>query len=464
MSKSASQQELDNVQAMRDLSKLPENCRCADCDARDPDWASINLGIFICIKCAGIHRNLGVHHSKVRSIELDTNCWDEEMIAYMKSMGNEKARNMYEKRAPMFWIRPKEFDLNIVRERWIRAKYEKKLFVKNEIIAEEKEGSGGGGDGDGDGAASAAGCNENASAAASSSSAVVAPVLSRGCGGGTGGSIASSGTGLNGDPANYLAPEHALEGWLCKENRNKKWQKRWFLLWGRELHYYKDANDSYEKGRLDVVHCRISIPDSSGAPSSSVAASGSGSAAPNGFRYLFELISTEQDRSYPLAAETEDEMFNWLHAVRRAQLFYTKVAKGEEQMGMVAKQADIKIPFARLPSIMKRGFLSKQGGSWSSWNKRYFVLANDVLYYYKQQPADIDLPEGGICVDSADIQLGEERVKRKYVFTILTPDRSYFIQANNEAEMNEWMAALLSITDESQKRRQVDFSDSRLRS
>jgi len=50
------------------------------CITSDPDWASINLGIFLCIKCAGVHRNLGVHYSKVRSIDLDTTCWDVKQI------------------------------------------------------------------------------------------------------------------------------------------------------------------------------------------------------------------------------------------------------------------------------------------------------------------------------------------------------------------------------------------------
>jgi hypothetical protein len=49
------------------------------------------------------------------------------------------------------------------------------------------------------------------------------------------------------------------------------------------------------------------------------------------------------------------------------------------------------------------------------------------------------------------------------VFTILTPDRTYFIQAANDAEMNEWMTTLRAITDLAQNRRQVDFADSALR-
>ena len=43
-----------------------------------PDWASINLGILVCIECSGIHRSLGVHVSKVRSLTLDK--WEEPTV------------------------------------------------------------------------------------------------------------------------------------------------------------------------------------------------------------------------------------------------------------------------------------------------------------------------------------------------------------------------------------------------
>ncbi|KAL5491236.1 hypothetical protein EMCRGX_G016484 [Ephydatia muelleri] len=57
--------------------EVPGNDKCADCSSSRPNWASINLGIMVCIKCSGTHRSLGVHISKVRSVTLDD--WEPEV-------------------------------------------------------------------------------------------------------------------------------------------------------------------------------------------------------------------------------------------------------------------------------------------------------------------------------------------------------------------------------------------------
>ncbi|KAI5662703.1 hypothetical protein M9H77_22026 [Catharanthus roseus] len=102
------------------LLRLPENRECADCKTKGPRWASVNLGIFICMQCSGIHRSLGVHISKVRSATLDT--WLPEQVAFIQSMGNEKANSYWEAELPPNYDR-------VGIENFIRAKYEEKRWV-----------------------------------------------------------------------------------------------------------------------------------------------------------------------------------------------------------------------------------------------------------------------------------------------------------------------------------------------
>lgn len=65
----SSSNRAEDVQNIR--TRVPGNGQCADCNSPSPDWASLNLGILMCIECSGVHRNLGSHISKVRSLDLD---------------------------------------------------------------------------------------------------------------------------------------------------------------------------------------------------------------------------------------------------------------------------------------------------------------------------------------------------------------------------------------------------------
>ncbi|KAI7687076.1 Arf-GAP with coiled-coil, ANK repeat and PH domain-containing protein 2 [Sarcoptes scabiei] len=81
------------------ILSIPGNEKCADCGCPDPVWASINLGITLCIECSGVHRSLGVHLSKVRSLTLDH--LDYEQINVMLELGNTVFNQIYEYAYPV---------------------------------------------------------------------------------------------------------------------------------------------------------------------------------------------------------------------------------------------------------------------------------------------------------------------------------------------------------------------------
>ncbi|KAK7918745.1 hypothetical protein WMY93_010029 [Mugilogobius chulae] len=114
----------DNKKLLQDVFTRPGNETCADCGSPEAEWASLPLGVFVCQACSLLHRSIP-HITRVKSVR-DT--WEPDEVELIAVMGNNAAKAKYEQKVPPFYYRPTHFDCKLLREQWIRAKYERNEF------------------------------------------------------------------------------------------------------------------------------------------------------------------------------------------------------------------------------------------------------------------------------------------------------------------------------------------------
>ena len=400
-----------NTRRVLEILNRPENRRCADCRDEDPLWASINLGIFICLECSGIHRSLGVHISKVRSVDLDR--WDEAMAESMANVGNEKSNANYEASLPEGKA-PNPHTSRTDKEWFIRAKYVFKQFCDG---------------GSGEAAARSAMSAQRASAA--------------------------------------LASMVYQEGHLSVSSEaERSWKNRWVVLKENRLLFFKARADPEPRTTLllscahvktttldrintfelvvpgdvfylqadnssdfflwmDLIRTSQKLFKSSQAPGTSSSAS-----------QLLLPSSSDADRTSPRAPPSPSSLPGSGASSPTSGGFFNPLSASG---GAHAIQ-----------EVYRTGWLYKQGENVKNWKKRWFVLKDNKLTYYAGKSDKT--PKGSIALSLAVPKDGAHTAGTSikglsdhsyaYTFEIVVTGRVYYIAATSELETKEWINAI----------------------
>ncbi|XP_064107072.1 arf-GAP with dual PH domain-containing protein 1-like isoform X1 [Macrobrachium nipponense] len=343
-----------NSRRIGELVRMEGNSECADCGLTNPEWASCNIGVFICTTCASLHRGLGTHISQVRSLRLDK--WEDKQVEMMEMMGNVQAKQKYEQHVPACYRIPQSGDPPVLIEQWIRAKYQRQEFIdvdkqtyirnslegilmkkaKDEnkyyprrfVIADNtlkyfnKENS----------------KEPKATILLSELNVCLAPnkmnkengmQLSYMTDGSTrhiyvhhesGETIIHWYTTIRSIKLNwlmvaypsasaeelvpYLTSDFAIEGWLCKTGPNEKdaYRKRWCILDDRKLMYHEGQLDAFPRGEIFLGFKDDNYSVKEGVPRGC-----------KEHDFSFSLVTP--DRTYVMSAATWDERARWMAAI-----------------------------------------------------------------------------------------------------------------------------------------------------
>ncbi|XP_048406301.1 arf-GAP with SH3 domain, ANK repeat and PH domain-containing protein 1 isoform X3 [Stegostoma tigrinum] len=113
---------------IEDVLHMPGNNECCDCRAAGPTWLSTNLGILICIECSGIHREMGVHYSRIQSLSLDKLGTSELLV--VKNVGNSRFNELMEATLPSLSVKPTTDSPMAMRKDYITSKYIDRQYAK----------------------------------------------------------------------------------------------------------------------------------------------------------------------------------------------------------------------------------------------------------------------------------------------------------------------------------------------
>jgi len=123
---------------LEELYTVPGNDACCDCGAEWPEWGSLNLTILLCLRCSGVHRSLGVHVSKVRSLTLDVRAWDPSMLACFAAGGNAAVNAVLEAQPGARMAKPGPESPHDAVHSFAKAKYCAHTWLRPQLRAQSQ--------------------------------------------------------------------------------------------------------------------------------------------------------------------------------------------------------------------------------------------------------------------------------------------------------------------------------------
>ena len=343
----------------------------------------------MCLECSGVHRSLGTHITQVRSLKLDTSCWTVDLVEFMQSVGNTKFNAEWEKYYTEEYVRPSEFPkLRIVREHFIRQKYADERFRK--------------------------------------------------------------------EPASDAQQCRPNSGWLVKLGGGfrPKWQRRWFVLHesSKKLSYFKSQGDSFPANTLQLTSessVRICHTSAYNKP------------------HCFALSPSgvEGSREYVCQCEDGKELMRWVQHLRyvvkclpdagatgMAEDGGAAIEPGSPASPAPGSAAALLLQrgsqLCREQVIFHQGWLSKRGGRWHSWNKRWVVLTRAAnLFYFKKQHDGA--AAGMLSIKGSQvtkISKGESGYK-PHALCIKTEERNFFLVAISDSERDMWIEKISEVAE-----------------
>jgi hypothetical protein len=241
------------------------------------------------------------------------------------------------------------------------------------------------------------------------------------------------------NPTLFKMPERVKEGYLQKANEANKWQKRWFVLLGPILYYYEDSEHREPKGHLDMRQVTVRVPETTD----------------SSHKFSFEIVMPK--RVYPICADKEEEMFSWLHAIRRVAMFYgakegksansSKLVLSEGKSDEKDKKEDVQEPYGKIGKPVMEGLVSKlHGGLIAIVQKKWIFLSDSMIFVFTggkgQKPPDNELPELAIPLDGSDISDFAEKTKKKNCFVIHKPNYQHYFYGSSSQEVQDWINAI----------------------